>query len=349
VREKSEMYLSRWADGRGISLVVARKALALGELAALVAARADRREAIDTARRQLERSAMVGADASEVLTADQVEDLTEQVRSNQLADSAYRAEADALAADLAPAVAMDQHELLALEPDAIRALAGRLLPPDKAAEAKALRALVALQGEWIERVGRGSEFQGAFLQQCHVVAGTCVGLAGVRGMRELQFDLCIIDEASKATATEALVPIVRAGRWVLVGDTRQLPPFQEEALQDPSLSNMANANVAIDDTQVNVDARNSVALALTAVLAPETTAVVVTVDAQVVAWVTRTPAGRSAFSEFGVHQRIAGESLLAYGVALADGVLRVAQLSVQACPVPVLMIKLPRGPENVAH
>lgn len=235
VREKSELFLSRWAEERGISLEVARKALALGELAALVAARAGRRDAIETAKRQLERSAMVGVDASEVLTADQVEDLTEQLRSLQLADSADRAGAEDLAAELAPSVGMDQRELLRLEPDAIRGLAGKLLPPDKSAEAKSLSALVALQGEWVERVGRGSEFQAAFLQQCQVVAGTCIGLAGVRGMRELQFDLCIIDEASKATATEALVPIVRADRWVLVGDTRQLPPFQEEALQDPVL------------------------------------------------------------------------------------------------------------------
>ncbi|MBK6856875.1 MAG: hypothetical protein IPG97_10105 [Microthrixaceae bacterium] len=44
-----------------------------------------------------------------------------------------------------------------------------------------------------------------------------------------------MDEASKATATETLVPLVRAKRWVLVGDEKQLPPFLDEALRDRSV------------------------------------------------------------------------------------------------------------------
>jgi superfamily I DNA and/or RNA helicase len=39
-----------------------------------------------------------------------------------------------------------------------------------------------------------------------------------------------VDEASKATATEVLVPLVQARTWVLVGDPKQLPPFVENAL-----------------------------------------------------------------------------------------------------------------------
>jgi superfamily I DNA and/or RNA helicase len=49
----------------------------------------------------------------------------------------------------------------------------------------------------------------------------------------LEYDLCIIDEVSKATPTEALIPMSRARRWVLVGDRRQLPPFLETALAEP--------------------------------------------------------------------------------------------------------------------
>jgi superfamily I DNA and/or RNA helicase len=98
-----------------------------------------------------------------------------------------------------------------------------------------LRELVALQGQWLERLGRSDEFQAPLLAATNVVAGTCVGLAGFRALDEVEFDLCILDEASKATATETLVPLVRARRWVLVGDRNQLPPFQEEALKDPSV------------------------------------------------------------------------------------------------------------------
>jgi superfamily I DNA and/or RNA helicase len=68
-----------------------------------------------------------------------------------------------------------------------------------------------------------------------VVAGTCVGVAAVKGLSDLEFDLCIVDEASKATPTEALVPLSRGSRWILVGDTNQLPPFLEEGLKDKSV------------------------------------------------------------------------------------------------------------------
>jgi len=87
------------------------------------------------------------------------------------------------------------------------------------------RELLNLQEEWMVRIGKTSDFFAATLSTARIVAGTCIGLAGVRGFSEVSYDLCILDEASKATATEALVPMSRARRWVLVGDPEQLPPF----------------------------------------------------------------------------------------------------------------------------
>lgn len=98
-----------------------------------------------------------------------------------------------------------------------------------------LQGLEELQKEWELRFGKTPDFAGALLARAHVVAATCIGLAGVRGAMEIPFDICVLDEASKATATEALVPMSIAKRWVLVGDRRQLPPFQEEALSNPDL------------------------------------------------------------------------------------------------------------------
>lgn len=90
--------------------------------------------------------------------------------------------------------------------------------------------LIKLLGDWHARFGRGDEFYGAALLRAQVVAATCLGLHAFKGADAVEFDLCIVDEASKATATETLVPIVQARRWVLVGDQRQLPPFVEDAL-----------------------------------------------------------------------------------------------------------------------
>jgi hypothetical protein len=93
---------------------------------------------------------------------------------------------------------------------------------------EACRERMALLEEWQLRVGRSADFNAAMLSAAQVIAGTCVGVAGVRGMEEVAYDLCIIDEASKATATEMLIPMSRSRKWIVVGDPKQLPPFYEE-------------------------------------------------------------------------------------------------------------------------
>jgi hypothetical protein len=98
-----------------------------------------------------------------------------------------------------------------------------------------LESIQAIYAEWEQRFGRGSQFNGALLGRSSVVAATCVGLAGIRGALDVAFDLCILDEASKATATESLVPMSRGRRWIVVGDRQQLPPFQEDALRNPEI------------------------------------------------------------------------------------------------------------------
>jgi serine/threonine protein kinase len=97
------------------------------------------------------------------------------------------------------------------------------------------RRLVKLLSDWHSRFGRGDEFYGAALLRSQVVAATCLGLHSFKGTDAVEFDLCIIDEASRATATEALVPMVQAKQWILVGDPQQLPPFVEDALLRPQL------------------------------------------------------------------------------------------------------------------
>jgi hypothetical protein len=97
------------------------------------------------------------------------------------------------------------------------------------------RARLRLIGDWHSTFGRGPAFEAAALVRAQVVAATCVGFGGTPAWDTIEFDLCIVDEASKATATELLIPMARARRWVLVGDHRQLPPYVDEALLDRSL------------------------------------------------------------------------------------------------------------------
>lgn len=61
-----------------------------------------------------------------------------------------------------------------------------------------------------------------------IVVGTCVGLGRTSlGLTNTAFDLVIVDEAARCTASELLVPL-QAARWaVLVGDHAQLEPHHK--------------------------------------------------------------------------------------------------------------------------
>jgi superfamily I DNA and/or RNA helicase len=99
------------------------------------------------------------------------------------------------------------------------------------ADAKKLLRKLEIQADWLQRIASDDSLESVFLESASVIAGTCTGFLRSRGVRLIDFDLCIVDEASKATLTEALVPLSRARRWVLVGDTRQLPPVDEELIR----------------------------------------------------------------------------------------------------------------------
>lgn len=69
------------------------------------------------------------------------------------------------------------------------------------------------------------EFFITLLADRNLVGATCVGLAANKGgIDQLQFDVAIIDEAGRATVPEILIPILRSGQVILVGDHYQLSP-----------------------------------------------------------------------------------------------------------------------------
>lgn len=106
---------------------------------------------------------------------------------------------------------------------------------ERSAAAPHLLRMLELQSEWLERLESDETLAAEFLRSASVIGGTCIGFLGHRAVRDLEIDLCIVDEASKATSTEALVPVVRARRFVLVGDLNQLPPVDEDLIQSAKL------------------------------------------------------------------------------------------------------------------
>ena len=68
------------------------------------------------------------------------------------------------------------------------------------------------------------------------------------GPRWPYFDVLIIDEASKTTFQEFLVPAQLAQRWIVVGDVRQLPPFSEPKDLEASIAEVSDeSNATLSD------------------------------------------------------------------------------------------------------
>lgn len=219
VRRNAEANVSTQASAHGVSADHLRAALVLEQLAAVTADR----ERIEE---HIAERAETGSEASDLETAVEEENPGEryQARLDQLADRQKDLTEEArrrLAGDLTiptsigSVEARNAIELLLGSDETVRGLLGRL----------------QLQAKWLERIESEDSLTSIFLASTSVVAGTCTGFLRNRAVGELEFDLCIVDEASKATLTEALVPMSRAKRWILVGDTRQLPPTDEDLLR----------------------------------------------------------------------------------------------------------------------
>ncbi len=112
----------------------------------------------------------------------------------------------------------------------------------------------AVLREALAAPGRASDspLANLLLDSANLVCGTTIGIlkhpaikaAGrVRGAVE-PFDVMILDEASKTTFTEFLVPALYARRWIVVGDIRQLSPYVESVDLAENIRNLVPEPVA---------------------------------------------------------------------------------------------------------
>ena len=237
VRERSGQFLERYAKERGVD----RAEIELGMAAARL------RAALDEAREVKQRSDVVEAEMAnlsrqEAKTAtmgrgDTYHELKEALREagetakqldTQLKRASRRVEIARGDLKALPDLGSEVGDLSAGE---LREWEEAFLEGTEAT--REVHRLVTLAEEWYLRFGRSRDFFAALIADAQVIAGTCLGFAGVRGIQNVEFDVCIVDEASKATVTELLVPLSRSRKWILVGDRKQLPPFVEDAVGDP--------------------------------------------------------------------------------------------------------------------
>jgi len=104
------------------------------------------------------------------------------------------------------------------------------------------------------------------LEAANLVCGTTIGIlqhpffkvdrdsksrAKIRGLNNIwikeepvfpKFDYLIIDESSKTTFSEFLVPALYAKKWILVGDVKQLSPFTDKEVIESNLNHIQVKN-----------------------------------------------------------------------------------------------------------
>lgn len=89
-----------------------------------------------------------------------------------------------------------------------------------------------LLAEWREEaLADTDQLAPELIRYADVVAATCIGAASRPELAGVDVDIAVVDEAGQIAMTNAIVPLVRAKRAVLVGDHMQLPPFLDSEVE----------------------------------------------------------------------------------------------------------------------
>ena len=95
------------------------------------------------------------------------------------------------------------------------------------------------------------DLQTAFVKSVNVIGATCIHIASSQyGKINFRFDYVIMDESSKASPAENLVPVNMGQNIVLIGDHKQLPPVitREEAVKQKVKKELEDEGLDFDKT-----------------------------------------------------------------------------------------------------
>ncbi len=104
----------------------------------------------------------------------------------------------------------------------------------------------SIQGKWLSLLEEASdhdldEIRKLYVKHSNVIGTTCVASARKEFIDSYpEFDVVIIDEVSKATPPELLLPMLKGKKIILVGDHHQLPPLLGNDTLEETLQEMAD-------------------------------------------------------------------------------------------------------------
>lgn len=110
----------------------------------------------------------------------------------------------------------------------------------------------SIQGMWLSLLGEANEhdlneIRKLYVKHSNVIGTTCVASARKDFIESYPvFDVVIIDEVSKATPPELLLPMLKGKKIILVGDHHQLPPLLGNDTLEETLQEMAEESEDFD-------------------------------------------------------------------------------------------------------
>lgn len=143
------------------------------------------------------------------------------------------------------------HEILSTEPErehekVLRKLASNSFSRESLKQEKQkLPLFQSIQGMWLSLLEEANdhdlnEIRKLYVKHANVIGTTCVASARKDFIESYPvFDVVIIDEVSKATPPELLLPMLKGKKIILVGDHHQLPPLLGNDTLEETLQEMA--------------------------------------------------------------------------------------------------------------
>lgn len=110
-----------------------------------------------------------------------------------------------------------------------------------------------LQNEWHGLLKEANEYdldeiRKLYVKHANVIGTTCVASANKEFMDNYPtFDVVIIDEVSKATPPELLLPMLKGAKIILVGDHHQLPPLVGDSTFEETLEQVVKESTTFEE------------------------------------------------------------------------------------------------------
>lgn len=93
-----------------------------------------------------------------------------------------------------------------------------------------MRRLREASAEWCQHIRSQSNYalSDLLMESVDLVGGTCIGINSQRKFANVNFDVTIIDESGQIQIHNALVPMSRSPKVIMLGDHLQIPPIADE-------------------------------------------------------------------------------------------------------------------------